>query len=148
MLTLHLAQRKMLAHSIVGFSEKSVRKYRNDSFTNKGTLTPLKQGKYERHCVYISLNHKAAEWVRANGRPIVTGSTATFSSLVLFHLYFQEISPCEQPFIGYITLASSLSAIRRGFTLMVTSKTMSCDIEVTEYTARPPHFSPATSTMQ
>ena len=30
------------AGSIVGFSEKSVRKHRNDFFTNEGTLTPLK----------------------------------------------------------------------------------------------------------
>lgn len=75
MLTLRLDQRRMLgvnlmesfkrrqkmnvkdaakeAGSIVGLSEKTVRKYRNDFFTNKGSLTPLKQGKYERHCVYI-----------------------------------------------------------------------------------------------
>ena len=63
------------AGSIVGFSEKIVRKYRNDLFSNQGSLTPLKQGKYERQCVYHDehLNHKAAEWVRANafvkGRP-------------------------------------------------------------------------------
>ena len=103
MLTLRLEQRKMLsvtlmesfksrqkmnvkeaateAGSIVGFSEKSVRKYRNDFFANEGTLTPLKQGKYERHCVYHdeTLNLKAAEWVRENafmkGKPNMTAQT-------------------------------------------------------------------------
>ena len=69
------------AGSIVVFIEKSVWKYRNDFFTNKRTLTPLKQGKYERHCVYHDelLNHKAAEWVRANafmkGTPNMTAQT-------------------------------------------------------------------------
>ena len=66
------------AGSIVGFNENTVRKYRNDFFANKGSLTPLKQGKYERHCVYHEdhLNHKAAEWVRAHafvkGEPNMT----------------------------------------------------------------------------
>ena len=56
------------AGSIVGFSDKTVRKYRNNFFVNKGSLTPLKQGKYERHCIYHDeqLNHKSAEWVRAH----------------------------------------------------------------------------------
>lgn len=56
------------AGSIVGFSDKTVRKYRNDSFTNKRSLTPLKQGEYECLCVHHDeqLNHKAAERVRAN----------------------------------------------------------------------------------
>ena len=103
MLTLRLEQRRMLgvnlvesfkrrqkmsvkdaakeAGSIVGLSEKTVRKYRNDFFTNKGSLTPLKQGKYERHCVYHDerLNHKAAEWVRAHafmkGEPNMTAQS-------------------------------------------------------------------------
>ena len=69
------------AGSIVGFNEKSVRKYRNDFFANKGTLTPHKQGKYERHCVHNDehLNHTAAEWVRANafvkGQPNMTAQS-------------------------------------------------------------------------
>ena len=37
-------------------------------FANKGSLTPLKQGKYECHFVYHDerLNHKTAEWVKAH----------------------------------------------------------------------------------
>ena len=56
------------AGSIVGFSDKTVHKYRSDFFANKGSLTPFRQGKYERHCVYHDeqLNHKAAECVRAH----------------------------------------------------------------------------------
>ena len=100
MVTLRLEQRKMLAvtlmesfktrqkmnvkdaareaGSIVGFSDKTVRKYRNNFFANKGNLTPLKQGKYEQHCVYHDeeLNRKSAEWVRAHafvkGEPNMT----------------------------------------------------------------------------
>ena len=100
MVTLRLEQRKMLAvtlmenfktrqkmnvkdaareaGSIVGFSDKTVCKYRNNFFANKGSLTALKLGKYERHCVYRDeqLNHKSAEWVRAHaflkGEPNMT----------------------------------------------------------------------------
>ena len=55
--------------SIVGFNEKTVRKYRNDFFNNKGSLSEFRQGKYERHCVYHNedVNKKAREWVRENG---------------------------------------------------------------------------------
>ena len=69
------------AGSIVGFSDKTVRKYRNNFFANKGSLTPLKQGKYERHCVYHDeeLNRKSAEWVRAHafvkGEPNMTAQS-------------------------------------------------------------------------
>lgn len=38
--------------SIVGFNETPVQKHRNEIFANKGTLTPLKQGQYEKHTVY------------------------------------------------------------------------------------------------
>ena len=103
MVTLRLEQRKMLsvtlmesfktrqkmnvkdaareAGSVVGFSDKTVRKYRNNFFANKGSLTPLKQGKYERHCVYHDeeLNCKSAEWVRAHafvkGEPNMTAQS-------------------------------------------------------------------------
>ena len=56
------------AGSIVGFNEKTVRKYRNDFFNNKGYLSEFRQGKYDRHCIYRDedLNQKAREWVREN----------------------------------------------------------------------------------
>ena len=118
-LTLRLEQRKMLAvtlmesfktrqkmnvkeaateaGSIVGFSEKTIRKYRNDFFSNQGSLTPHRQGKYERHCVYHDehLNHKAAEWVRANafskGQPNMTAQT--FCDWVNSHLLVSSHLP-------------------------------------------------------
>ena len=45
------------AGSIIGF---------NDFFKNKGHLSELRSGNYERHCVYHDedLNQKAREWVR------------------------------------------------------------------------------------
>jgi hypothetical protein len=103
MLSLRLDQRKMLsvilmetfksrikmnakdaateAGSVVGFNEKTVRRYRNDFFENKGEFTIQQQGKYERHCVYHdeALNHKAAEWVREHafvkGEPNMTSQS-------------------------------------------------------------------------
>ena len=56
------------AGSIIGFNEKTIRRHRNDFFSNKGKLTLSRQGKYERHCVYHDedLNRKAREWVREN----------------------------------------------------------------------------------
>ena len=66
------------AGSIVGFNEKTVRRHRNDFFTNKGHLSESRRGKYERHCVYHDedLNQKAREWVREHafkkGEPNMT----------------------------------------------------------------------------
>ena len=56
------------AGSIVGFNEKTVRKYRNDFFNNKGYLSEFHQGKYDKHCIYDDedLNQKAHEWIREN----------------------------------------------------------------------------------
>ena len=91
MVSLRLDQRKMLAvilmesfkgrqkmnvkdaaqeaGSIVGFNEKTIRRYQNDFFSNEGQFTVRQQGKYERHCVYHDeeLNLKAAAWVREHG---------------------------------------------------------------------------------
>ena len=69
------------AGSVVGFNEKTVCRYRNDFFQNKGHFTIHLQGKYERHCVYHdeALNHKAAEWVREHafvkGEPNMTAQS-------------------------------------------------------------------------
>ena len=63
---LNTKQAAIEAGSVVGFNEKTIRRYRNDFFENEGHSTMQLQGKYERHCVHHNeqLNHKAAEWVR------------------------------------------------------------------------------------
>ena len=69
------------AGSIIGYNEKTVRRYRKDFFENEGEFSQQMQGKYERHCVYHdeTLNHKAAEWVREHafkkGEPNMTAQT-------------------------------------------------------------------------
>ena len=54
------------AASITGYNERTVRKYRDEFFSNKGELEESKRGKYKRFCVYHDeeINHKAAAWVR------------------------------------------------------------------------------------
>ena len=56
------------AGSIVGYSDKTVRKLRKEFFENKGVLKERRQGKYKRLTVYRDeeLNEKAAKWVREN----------------------------------------------------------------------------------
>ena len=103
MVSLRLDQRKMLAvilmesfkrrqkmrvkdaaseaGSIVGFNERTVRKYRNDFFSNDGRFSIRQQGRYERHCVHHNeeLNIKAATWVREHafikGKPNMTAES-------------------------------------------------------------------------
>ena len=66
------------AGSIVGFNEKTVRRYRNDFFANKGRLSERRQGKYERQCIYHNeeINQQAATWVKEHafvkGKPNMT----------------------------------------------------------------------------
>ena len=54
--------------SIIGFNEKTVRRHRNDFFSNEGHLTLSRQGKYKRQCVYHDedLNRKVRELVKEN----------------------------------------------------------------------------------
>ena len=69
------------AGSIVGYSDKTVRKLRKEFFENKGVLKERKQGKYERVTVYRNeeLGEKAAKWVRENafakGKPNMTAQS-------------------------------------------------------------------------
>ena len=69
------------AGSIVGYSDKTVRKLRTEFFANKGMLKEKKQGKYERVTVYRDeeLGEKAAKWVRENafakGKPNMTAQS-------------------------------------------------------------------------
>ena len=66
------------AGSIVGYSEKTVRKLRKEFYENEGVLKERKKGKYERVTVYCDeeLNKNAAKWVRENaftkGKPNMT----------------------------------------------------------------------------
>lgn len=50
------------AGSIMGYNERTVRKYRDEFFSNKGELEETKRGKYARCVVYHDeeINHKAA----------------------------------------------------------------------------------------
>ena len=54
------------AGSITGYNERTVRKYRDEFFSNKGELEESKRGKYKRFCIYHDeeINHKAAAWMR------------------------------------------------------------------------------------
>ena len=78
---LNVKQAATEAGSVVGFNEKTVRRYRNDFFENEGHFSIQLQGKYERHCVHHdeALNHKAAEWVREHafvkGEPNMTAQS-------------------------------------------------------------------------
>ena len=69
------------AGCIIGFNEKTVRRYRNEFFQNEGHFAVRLQGKYERHCVQHdeAFNHKAAEWVREHafvkGEPNMTAQS-------------------------------------------------------------------------
>ena len=69
------------AGSIVGYSDKTVRKLRKQFYENKGVLAERKQGKYERVTLYSDeeLNEKAAKWVRENafakGKPNMTAQS-------------------------------------------------------------------------
>ena len=51
------------AGSIVGFNEKTVWRYRNDFFNNKGYPSKFHQSKYNRHRIYRNedMNQKARE---------------------------------------------------------------------------------------
>ena len=69
------------AGSIVGYSDKTVRKLRKEFYENKGELKERKQGKYERLTIYRDeeLNREAAKWVRENaftkGKPNMTAQS-------------------------------------------------------------------------
>ena len=54
------------AVSIRGYNERTVQKYRDEFFSNKGELEESKRGKYKRFRIYHDeeINHKAAAWVR------------------------------------------------------------------------------------
>ena len=56
------------AGSIMGYNERTVRKYRDEFYLNKGELEETKRGKYARFCIYHDeeINRKAAAWVREN----------------------------------------------------------------------------------
>ena len=69
------------AGSIVGYSDKTVRKLRKQFYENKGVLRERTQGKYERVTIYRDeeLNEAAAKWVRENaftkGKPNMTAQS-------------------------------------------------------------------------
>ena len=69
------------AGSIVGYSDKTVRKLRTEFYENKGELKERKQGKYKRLTIYRDeeLNREAAKWVRENaftkGKPNMTAQS-------------------------------------------------------------------------
>ena len=56
------------AASFVGFNERTVRKYNDDFFTNRGQFPETKRGKYTQQCLLSNetLRLEAAMWVREN----------------------------------------------------------------------------------
>ena len=121
-LNLNAKQAATEAGSVVGFNEKTVRRYHNDFFENQGDFSVQLQGKYERHCVHHdeALNRKAAEWVREHafvrGEPNMTAQS--FCDWVNNSLLpSNHISPgrflSAPPYIGFTIWDSSRSATKR-----------------------------------
>ena len=75
---------------VLSYSERTIRTWRQDFYTNQGHFTESKQGKYARLFILDDegLRHKAAEWVRTNatakGKPNMNG--AKFCTWVNTHL--------------------------------------------------------------
>ena len=78
-LNLNVKQAATEAGSVVGFNEKTVRRYHNDFFENQGDFSVQLQGKYERHCVHHdeALNRKVGSRTRfcSGGGPNMTAQS-------------------------------------------------------------------------